>query len=707
MALINKIREKSGWAIGIIAVSLGLFMVGSDIFGPNSRIFGSDQHVGKIAGEKIDLPEFQTELDQARYQYAASTGQNPSEEQMGQIRDQAWNNLVFQFAYQKEFDKLGLTVTDDEVYDMVQGSHIDPGLQQAPIFQNPSTKQFDKNLVIMYLNQLNSDSIPPQQVAQWQLFEDQLRKSRLQNKYINLLKNSAYVTKAEAKQEYTAQTAKATAKFLYVPFFSIPDSGIKVTDDQLRTYLNDHKEQYKGEERRSVQYVTFSILPSGKDSADLLTEIKQLAKGLATAPNDSAFANANTDVPFPGSYRTIGDLPQQLQGEIATFIKGGMYGPYREGDTYSIYKLADIKDDTAYSARASHILFKADSSAASQAEALRKAREVLAQIRGGAPFEEMARQHGTDGTAQSGGDLGWFSEGRMVKPFERAVMNFGGTGLLPEPVKTDFGYHIIKVTQPKTNRTYKIYAIQKTLSASDETRDEAYRKASAFLSNSQTLEAFRANLKKDPSLAAFTADQVRPSDNFVNTLQNAREIVRWAYDDETEIGQVADQVFELETQYVVAALTGASEKGEPSIDAYRDEITAKVRNQLKAEQILSKLGNGSGTLESIAQKYGAQAQVNTATDVTMASNTLQNVGFDPVALGKIFGLKQGQRSKPFAGENGVLLVELVSTTPAPEIADYSQYKNQIQQTNGGRANYFIERAINEHADIEDNRYKFF
>ncbi len=339
MALINKIREKSGWAIGIIAISLGLFMVGSDLIGPNSQIFGDGQRVGKIAGEKIELQDFQSELQQAQYQYAASTGQNPTEEQMAGLRDQVWNNLVFRYAYQKEFDKLGLTVSDDELEDMVQGDHIDENLKQAPIFQDPATKQFDKNRVIMYLKQLNSDSIPPQQLGQWTLFEDQLRKSRLQNKYVNLLKNSAYVTKAEAKREYTAQTAKATAKFVYVPFFSIPDSAVKVTDDQLRAYLNDHKEQYKGEVRRSIQYVTFSIMPSAKDSADLLTEIKELAKGLASAQNDSAFAVANTDIPFPSNYRTIGELPDQLQGEIATFIEGGMYGPYREGDTYSIYKL--------------------------------------------------------------------------------------------------------------------------------------------------------------------------------------------------------------------------------------------------------------------------------------------------------------------------------------------------------------------------------
>ncbi|HEX8529478.1 MAG TPA: peptidylprolyl isomerase, partial [Cytophagales bacterium] len=485
-------------------------------------------------------------------------------------------------------------------------------------------------------------------------------------------------------------------------------STVKVTDEQLQTYLNEHKDEYKGEDFRRIEYVAFSILPSKQDSADLYAEIKEDAKGLATAQNDSAYAAARTDVPFPGTYRPIGELPQEVQNNIATFIEGGMYGPYREGDTYSIYKLADIKDDTTFSTRASHILFRADSAAGGDAEALRKAREVLAQIRAGASFEEMARVHGTDGTAQNGGDLGWFTRGRMVKPFEDAVFNYNGIGLLNEPVKTDFGYHIIKVTQPKTNRLYKLYAIKKTISASDATRDEAYRKASAFLSNSDDLEGFRAALKKDPTLSANIAERVRPNDSFVNTLNDARGIVRWAFNDETDVNTVAKEIFELENQYVVAAVTGAGEKDKPSIEAFRNELTTKVRNQLKSEQILKKLGdNVTGPLDAAAQKYGAQAQVVPVTDATLATNSLQNIGYDPTAVGRIFGIKQGARSKPFAGENGVLVIEVTGLTPAPEIADYSQYRNQLQQNNGSRATYFLAQAIQEDADIEDYRYKFY
>ncbi|QHT68306.1 peptidylprolyl isomerase [Rhodocytophaga rosea] len=704
MALIGKIKEKSGWAIGLIAISLGLFVVGGDILGPNSVILGNNsQDVGEIAGEDISIKEYSQELEVMKYNYTNNTGKNPTEEEMAGLREQAWNQLIEKIAYQKQYEKLGLAVSDDELEDMVQGDNVHPAVKQA--FTNPATNQFDKSLVINYLKGI--DTLPAQQQAAWINFENQLGPQRLRTKYENLLSLSSYVTKEEAKRDYVSQTAKADVKFLYVPFFSIPDSTIKVTDAQLEDYLNRNRDKYEGEETRTIEYVTFPVLPSAQDSAFFYDEIKNLAKGLASAQDDSTFAKTNTDVPADGGYVTLSEIPQQLQGDIATFIEGGMYGPYREGDTYSIYKLSDIKDDTVYSVRASHILFRADSTDAGKAEALKKAREVLQQIKGGASFEEMARVHGTDGTAQQGGDLGWYTQGGgFVKSFENALFSFNGIGLLPNPVETEFGYHLIKVTQPKTNRKYKLATIKKVISAGDATEEEAFRKADQFAGTTENREQFRENLKKDKTLTSFTAEKLRPNDNNVNALQNAREIVRWAFSEDTKVGDVSKEVFRLDNQYVVATLTGKTEKGDATVEDFRTELTSKVRNELKAEQITKKLANVTN-IDAAAKAYGDQAQVNTATDVTLSSNTLQNVGFDPVAVGKIFGLKQGQRTKPFSGENGVLVIEMTKYTAAPDIADYSQYKNQLAQTYKSRTSYYVNEAVKDFAKIEDKRYKFY
>jgi peptidyl-prolyl cis-trans isomerase D len=704
MALINKIREKSGWAIGVIAIALILFIVGGDLLSGSSTLFGGNpQKIGEISGEDISYQQFAQELEELKYNYSMNTGQQPSEEVMPMLRQQAWERIVSRIAYRDQYEKLGITVTEEELYDMVQGANIHPLVRQS--FSNPETGEFNREMVSGYLAMLRSDTLSPQAKAQWLNFERELAIIRQREKYENLLRLTTYATKQEAEREYQSQSAQANVKFLYVPFFSIPDTAVNVTDAQLQDYLNRNRSRYKAEESRTLRYVTFSTVPSAQDSAYFLQEIKDLAKGLAAAENDSMFARANTDRPeYVGEYLRIGEIPEQLRGEIATFIEGGMYGPYREGDTYSIYKLSDIKEDTAASVRASHILFRTDGQ--NKDEVRRRAQDVLQQIKAGASFEEMARQHGSDGTAQTGGDLGWFSEGRMVKPFENAVFNFRGTGLLPNLVETEFGYHIIQVTQPKTNRLYRLVAINKVIAPGEETIEAAFQRANEFAGTTRSSNEFAERVKTDPSLADFTAERIRPNDNNVNTITNAREMIRWAFSNDTKMGAVSP-VFEMENQFVVATLTGKTEADEVTVDNFRQELTSAVRNELKAEQIKQQLAGKSGTLEEIAQAYGAQAQVNTAENVTLNSNSLQNVGFDPVAVGRVFGLKEGERTQPFKGENGVLMIEMTSKTEAPEIADFSQYRNQVVQTVSSRTPYSVAEAIKENADIEDLRHRFY
>jgi peptidyl-prolyl cis-trans isomerase D len=228
-----------------------------------------------------------------------------------------------------------------------------------------------------------------------------------------------------------------------------------------------------------------------------------------------------------------------------------------------------------------------------------------------------------------------------------------------------------------------------------------------FAAQSSTLEAFLENLKKDPSLVPFTAERVRKDARNLNSLQNAREVILWAFNDETELNKVNPKPFQVDNQYVVAVVTNQTSADKATINDFRDELTMKVRNELKAEQILKKLGAANGKLEDLAKSYGPQAIVETASDVTLSSASLKNVGFDPAAVGRIFGLKKGQRSKPFAGESGVMVLELENLTPAPEIADYSQYKNQLQQTYSGRTTYYLTEVIKENSNIKDDRSKFY
>jgi peptidyl-prolyl cis-trans isomerase D len=313
-----------------------------------------------------------------------------------------------------------------------------------------------------------------------------------------------------------------------------------------------------------------------------------------------------------------------------------------------------------------------------------------------------------DGTAQNGGDLGYFkNNGSMVKSFEKELFGYNGVGLMPSVVETDFGFHVVKVTDAKTNTSYKLAAINKTIAPSQATLDKIFTQADAFANANGTQAAFEVAIKKDKNIIMMRAERLLENSSAINNLSNAREIVRWAFDDNTSIGDGSKKVFEQDNQYIVAYLTGKTEKENVKVNDFREELTAMVRNQMKGEQISTKLAGIKGSLEQIAQKYGAGALVESVQDITLSTGMLNTAGPDAIALGRIAGLKNGKRSSVFVGENGVFIAEKTSSMLAPALADYSVYKNQIQSMNLQRTSFYINEAIKENAKIEDKRYKFY
>ncbi|MBC6608287.1 SurA N-terminal domain-containing protein [Hymenobacter sp. BT188] len=708
MALINTIREKSGWAVGAIVFGLLLFIIGGDLISGQNRLFNrNDTTVGEISGEKVELNDFNNTLEQAKQAFIAQQGRQPDENTLGYLRDQAWNQTIYRIAFKEQFEALGLEVSDDELYDMVQGRNVHPSIRQA--FSDPQTGQFDRNKVVEYLK--NLDKLPPQAQDQWRNFEAGLTPDRLATKYNNLLKLSTYVTSAEAKRFHEAQNTRANIRYLIVPYFSISDSAVKVTDEQLQAYLDKNKGRYKVEDGRDIEYVTIPVTASKEDSAAVRASVDQLTAQFRSAPNDSLFAKLNSDQPYSGAYVSPADLPEKLREQLPLQV-GQVYGPYAENGVYSIFKVTGQKAGTQPAARASHILIKPENTTPeAKAAALAKAKDVLAQIKGGADFAAMARQYGTDGTTATGGDLGWFTQGRMVPEFEKAIFGATATGLLPNPVETSFGYHIIKVTAPKTNQTYQIAAVQKNLVPSEATRETAYQKAQELKGAATNLEAFRKAVAADKSLQKLEVKGLGRGDQAVNNMQGARAIVRWAYGanqggPETKIGDVSE-VFEIGDQYVIAALTGERTKGTADIASIRPELTAAVRNDLKAQQIMEKLKGKTGTLEQIAAGYGSQAQVKTANDVVISSGIIQGLGAEPVAVGKVFGLKPGQKSAPIQGEQGVVIVEPVSITPAAAPADLKAVRQQLASQRTARTDGATYEAVKANANIKDERTKFF
>ncbi|HEY8401493.1 MAG TPA: SurA N-terminal domain-containing protein [Cytophagaceae bacterium] len=692
MAIINKINEKSGLVVGVIAVGLILFIVGGELMGPNSFFNSQNNEVGEIAGVDISQQEYQNMLQQKEFEYQIQYDQSIGENERYSIQEMAWNELIYKIAYKDEFDKLGLAVTEEELVDMVQGTFVHPEIKRAFGFQEG--QEFDKSIIVNFLS--NFDNVDPVNRQRWAIMEMNLPQVRLKEKYSNLMKLSVYTTNAEAENDYAAQNDKVELKYLNIPYYTVPDSAINVTNEQLKSYINKNKDKYKVEDGRSFDYVIFRVQPTAEDSLQAQEEIARLAEEFKQSQDDSSFVKLNSDNPAYPEFKDMAALPEKLK-EIDDLQENVVYGPYLENGKYLLYKVIGSKTDSTYSAKASHILFSNDDKT--------EAEKILAEIKRGASFEEMAREHGTDGTASRGGDLGWFSEGAMVKPFESAVFGATKPGLLPNLVKTDFGYHIVKVTGVKTNKMLKVAIVEREILPSEQTKDQIYSKADQFRSQVADTASFNKALKES-GLIKYSQTNAQKTDRSISAVSNAREIVRWAYT-EAELGDVSP-VFVTDDQYVVAILTGIRKEGVAKLEDVKDEVTIKVKNELKAAQIIEKLKSANtDDLDKMASTYGPSASVGTAANVVLSSSSIQGVGYDPIATGKAFGLEVGKQTEPFAGENSVVVLKVVNKTPATPIADYSQNKNSINQLRAGAVDYYMDQAIKEKAEIEDERYKYF
>lgn len=702
MALIGTLRNKMGtWVVVFVFVAIAAFILGDLLSGNSSILNWGRNKVGEIGGREISFEEYQAVIREREANYFLQFNREPGEREMPTIRQQAWDLLIARHAIQTQYAKVGVEVTDDEVWDMIQGKNVDENVRLA--FTNQETGQFDPNRVVTYLAQLKTMPEGSENRVRWELFQRDLKPARERIKYENLLIKSGYITNAEAEREYHLQTDVAEVRYVYVPFYAVSDSAVTVQDDALKAYYNKNIERFKTEANRDLKYISIPVIASADDSLVVREDLARAVKEFKNAQEDSTYASGNTDGQNPYSKYTLATLPAYLSAD--SLAQGKVFGPILDGGVFKVVKVSKIFADTVYSARAKHILIKwSDTSEAAKKEARDKAQNMLKDIKAGADFGAKAREFGTDGTASRGGDLGWFSTGQMVKPFETAVFGATKTGVLNDVVETDFGYHLIEITNVKSNTAYQLAIVEREITPSDATINEAYRKAEAFATDLSSIGDFEKRAKEQ-GLTVQEAKNVLAGDRRIGTLGEARQVVQWLFRDASK-GKVS-QVFDLEDQNVVAVMTGEIKKGYRPFESVKAEITPAVRNEAKGLVIIQKLKEAKGTLEEIANAFGSDANVYSSSDLKLSSNSLPTVGFDPLAVGLAFSLENGKRSSPVAGENGVILMELQSKTTAPSMENYGIYKSQLEQSAINRNSSGIAEAIKESSDIEDERYKFY
>jgi len=694
MGIFNKINQRSGLVVGTIVAGLLLFLLGDAFTSKNSLFSSFNNKVGEIDGSNVTIEEFQKQMANAEALYGGNTNNSGMD-------DIAWNQVIFDKVNKVVYDKAGLDIPENEKVDLIEGENMSPAIKQT----FGSAEKVKEFLLFLESDQIKSDEERANRKNGWRLLKEYVFNERLRSKYETLIKKSEYVTKAEAKRYYHSLNDKAEADYVYVPYYSYKDS-IDVTDDMLQAYIDAHKNEYKVEEGRSIEFAIFNNTPTSSDSAYVKQDLAKLKTEFAATKTDSAFIRSNSDVPSNPSYLQISQLPPDMAKIVSTIQVDSVYGPFVYSSGYALSKVLKIESDTNVMAKASHILFRSNEtdSEEKKAEAKKQAQQVLKEIQNGASFEKMAAQYGGDGTASNGGDLGWFGKGQMVKPFENAIFSASKPGLLPTIVETQFGYHIIRVDVAKTGRKFLIALVQKNVEAFDNTVDSIYKAADGFAASVKDTATFREGLKKfRTGVVKYEQKNIDGSAKAITTVNDAREIVKWLYNEDRSVDDVSE-VFTIDNKNIVVLVTGIREKGIASVNDVKDEVKPKVINEEKAKKIKEKLKT-DGDFAAIAKAYGPDALTGTAQDILLSSGMITNVGYEPEAVGTLFGLAKGKTSAVLTGDNGVLILKMKNETKS-EVADYAQFVKQLQQQRDGRIAYgVVESAIKETAEIEDMRYR--
>ena len=697
MAIISTLRDKMGkFLVVVVGFSIAAFVLG-DILGPNSSIGNPNQNiVGEINGEEIDLVRFNSIFEQLSYNFSLNNGRSPNTQEIVGIRDQAWEKLINDISYVDQYNELGIVVTDKESVDMVQGNNIHPMIIQA--FSDPSTGSFNKDNVIGYLQNLSNQ--PANQQQAWFSFESNLKPMRLRTKYDNLIAQSTYYNSLDAEAEYFNTSSQIDLAYFYIPFFAVSDTLFDVSMNEMRSYLNKNKSDYNQDETRSIDYAFFSVQPSAEDSMFFENEINDIRSNLMSSNiiDDSTYAVINSDSFNPYIKFNPDELPTDLVGKDVGFITEPTY----ENGSISIKKLSKIDQDAQEKARAKHILLRFDDSNKSTVRT--EANRILNLLRSGSDFEETARTYSQDGSASNGGDLGWFTDGMMVKPFQDAVFSRRRSGLIPRIIETDFGFHIINVTYPKTRTSYFVANISKDILPSDNTRNNIYRSAELFKLDIKSTEDVFSEYLKENNIIGGNISDIDKNSTEVGTIPNARNVILWSYSDDRYVGEVSD-VLETDEGYIVAQINEMKDEGTKKLDEVENSIKRRIIDEKKYEYLKEILVDYS-SLQDLKDNSGL-GDIYRSSGISMTENSLSNVGFSPESIGTAFSMQEGELTRPFKIDGGVIVLGLESKVLADTLSNYDDYRNTLIQTNRFNVPLKIDDAIKHFSNIEDDRYKFF
>jgi peptidyl-prolyl cis-trans isomerase D len=704
MAIIGSIRKQSGLAVIIVGVAIAAFVIGD--FG-KKRARGTTD-IAVVNGEEIPYVDFSAKVEEALNNQKESKGNDKvTDQESFQARENVYDAMVKDVIMGKEYDELGFIVSPEELFDQVQGKQ--PHRYILQYFKDPKTGIYNPATVLNYLKQL--DQMEPKAKKQWLSFEKAIKEDRLETKFNNLVSKSFYMPKTFLNQDYLNQNRSMQVRFVSPNPFIIADSTVKITDADYQEFYNNNKQLfYQDDAFRDIDFVTFDVNPSQIDRKRTAQDVTLLFKDFQASPDPITFMNANSDKKFDSSYVKKGVLPARIDSLLFDSKVGDFIQPYDDNNAWYMAKLVDRQErpDTMKGLQCM-IAFNNpnnDKIKRTKEEAKVKADSLLTILK---KKPEMF-----DNFVQNVSDFGNNKEAAELKSItdgNAGLSLFFDAGLKMKPkefkvIETMIGYSIFRLDS-KTKPVEKIKAavLARNIDPSNQTFQDTYTKASAFAGQNRTSEAFD-KASSTQGLQKRQAQSMRESDNAVMGMPNAREVVRWAFSENTKIGDISP-VFDLQGKYMVAILKGATPKGLVPLDLIKSRITVTVKGYKKVSVVKDKLAgvmNNDKDLYSIAKKMNIKVDTGV---ITFSGMNRSPIARDPVVIGMLFTSPTGKLLGPLQGRYGTYAVIIDGINEPGKKEDYSREYYQEKQNFEQRAAQGIYPALQKIARISDSRLRFY
>ena len=694
MGMMARMRSLAPWFILLVGGLFVLFMILSD--SKVLEFFGQQrtQNVGSVDGEDITYQEFNNFLERARKNQEQQTGRSMDESQMDNFRDQVWDALVTQKLLDKKVKQFGIVVTNDEVRNAIMGPNPPAYLKQQFI---DSTGNFNRQLYDQTL-------LDPRNKDIMISIEDQTREQLIQEKLQNYLLASITVSDNEVKNKFESQNIKMKADYVMIDPYGI-SGDFKISDEQAKAYYEKHLQDYKVEASRKLKYVLFRRQATREDSVGIEKNLAAIVQKLKTdTASFKSYVEIYSDRPYSKDTLGLNQIPEEAQSQIVNAKVGDIIGPVSTYEGYDVYKLdGKVKSKDEF-VRASHILVRKTGNDAADEK---KINEIYKELMNGADFATLAAEKSDDGTKTRGGDLGWFGKGQMVKEFENAAFN-GKVGVIQKPIKTTFGWHIIKVTG-RSNDKYIIAKIVNKITPSATTVDNLYQAAQDFnyIANENAFESeaklMKYNVAETP---AFT--EQAPSIPGIGVCQ---PLLKWAFDN--GVGEISD-VYKVQAGYIVAMVSDVIKAGFKPFDEVKEVARSGAMREMRfakateiASNVRAKLGD-NGNMD-IAKTVYPSAKIDSTQEFTSAGN-VPGLGREYAFTEYSMNADLNKWSQPVKGNMGVYLIDVKYRTKFVDETYQLQkaaLRSELLQQKKNRYLAMWVQDLKKEADITDNRYLFY